>query len=58
MSNIPAGTSLGTLWVPGQKISLPPDGKSLAATRVHQPGDIWMLENFEPSSWWQRLLAR
>ena len=58
MSNIPAGTSLGTLWVPGQKISLAPDGKSLAATQVHQAGDIWMLENFEPPSWWQRLLAR
>lgn len=53
--SVPAGIVLHPIWVPGQKISLSPDGKSLATTQVRQSGDIWMLENFEPRSWWQRI---
>jgi serine/threonine protein kinase len=50
-----AGTQLFAIWVPGWKMSLSPDGKSLAATAVRLGGDIWLMENFEPPSLWRRI---
>jgi hypothetical protein len=47
------GPLLGT-----NRLSLAPDGKSLAATIVKTTGDIWILEGFQqPPSLWQRLLS-
>ncbi len=54
-AKIPAGVQLGAMWIPGWKMSLSPDGKSLAATAVHQNGDIWLLENFETPPLWRRI---
>jgi len=53
-----AGTQLFAIWVPGWKMSLSPDGKSLAATAVRLGGDIWLMENFEPPSLWQRIFRQ
>jgi hypothetical protein len=55
-ARIPAGIQLSAIWIPGWKMSLSPDGKSLAATAVHQSGDIWLMENFETPSLWRRML--
>ena len=39
------------------RLSLAPDGKSLATTLAKQTGEIWILEGFqEPPSLWQRLV--
>jgi eukaryotic-like serine/threonine-protein kinase len=41
------------------RLSLAPDGKSLATTIQRQGGDIWLLEGFAPpASLWQRLWRR
>jgi Tol biopolymer transport system component len=49
-----AGPLLGT-----NRLSLAPDGKSLAATIVKTTGDIWILEGFQqPPSLWRRLMSR
>jgi len=55
LARIPSGLRLGSIWIPGTKMSLSPDGKSLAATTVRQTGDVWLLENFDRPSLWQRL---
>jgi hypothetical protein len=49
---------LGTMWIPGWKMSLSPDSKSLAATAVRQSGDIWLMENFETPPLWQRIFRQ
>jgi Tol biopolymer transport system component len=39
------------------RLSLAPDGKSLAISVLEQDGDIWILDGFQPPrSFWQRLL--
>jgi hypothetical protein len=38
------------------RLSLSPDGKSLATTVLRQTGDIWILSGFQPPpTLWQRL---
>ena len=54
-ARIPPGVQLGSMWIPGWKMSLSPDGKSVAATAVHQGGDIWLMENFETPPLWRRI---
>ena len=54
-ARIPPGVQLGAMWIPGWKMSLSPDGKSVAATTVHQGGDIWLMENFETPPLWGRI---
>jgi hypothetical protein len=47
-----AGPVLGT-----SRLSLAPDGKSLATSIVKITGDIWILDGFQqPPSLWQRLM--
>jgi eukaryotic-like serine/threonine-protein kinase len=53
---LPPAVHLGAIWIPGIKMSLSPDGKSLAATAIRQSGDIWLLENFDTPSLWRRIL--
>ncbi|HEY1340648.1 MAG TPA: hypothetical protein VGF59_24220, partial [Bryobacteraceae bacterium] len=55
LSRIPAAYHLRPIWIPGMKLSLSPDGKSLATTNVRQSGDVWLLENFEPPPFLDRL---
>jgi Tol biopolymer transport system component len=55
-ARVPPGVLLGAMWIPGFKMSLSPDGKSVAATTVRQSGDIWLLENFETPPLWRRIL--
>jgi len=50
---IPPNVLLSAIWIPGWKMSLSPDGKSLAATSVRQSGDIWLLENFDRLPLWR-----
>jgi eukaryotic-like serine/threonine-protein kinase len=54
-ARLPSGVQLGSIWIPGWKMSLSPDSKSLAVTTIHQSGDIWLLENFETPSLWRRI---
>jgi Tol biopolymer transport system component len=58
VATVPAGLALLPLWFPGQRMSLAPDGKSLATTAIKQSGDVWLLEHFEPVSFWRHLLRR
>jgi Tol biopolymer transport system component len=55
-ARVPPGVVLSAMWIPGAKMSLSPDAKSLAATTVHQSGDIWLLENFDTPPLWRRIL--
>jgi len=55
LARIPSSFSLRPIWIPGMKMSLSPDGKSLATTTVRQSGDVWLLENFDPTPLWQRI---
>jgi Tol biopolymer transport system component len=55
LNRVPPGLHLAPIWIPGMKLSLSPDGKSLATTSVRQSGDIWLLENFNAPPLWQRL---
>jgi serine/threonine protein kinase len=56
VAKVPPGVQLGSVWIPGWKMSLSPDSKSVAATAVRQTGDIWLMENFETPPWWRGLL--
>jgi len=58
VARLPPGLSLRTIWLPGRRMSLSPDGKSLAATAIHQGASIWMLEDFDLAPRWQRLFRR
>jgi hypothetical protein len=50
--------NLSEIWAPSQEIRLSRDGKSLVATRIRHTGDIWLLENFQPPSFFDRLFHR
>jgi serine/threonine protein kinase/Tol biopolymer transport system component len=52
-TRVPQGVQLGSVWIPGWKMSLSPDSKSVVATTIRQTGDIWLMENFEAPPWWQ-----
>jgi hypothetical protein len=54
-AKVPPGVQLGAMWIPGWKMSLSPDGKSLAATAVRRGGDLWLMENFETPPLWRRI---
>jgi Tol biopolymer transport system component len=57
LTEIPAEWIINTPDLGGARLSLSPDGKSLAATVPKRTGDIWILEGFQPPpTLWQRLL--
>jgi hypothetical protein len=59
LTDIPAEWTINTPLLGGARLSLSPDGKSLAATVIRPTGDIWILEGFQPPpTLWQRLLRR
>lgn len=59
LTDIPAEWTINTPRLGGARLSLSPDGKSLAATVIRPTGDIWILEGFQPPpTLWQRLLRR
>ncbi|MEZ5356245.1 MAG: hypothetical protein R2762_26720 [Bryobacteraceae bacterium] len=45
---IPEDWNLGAPFNPGLRLSLSPDGRSVATSRLRFESDIWMLENFLP----------
>ncbi len=46
----------GASALAGARLSLAPDGKSLAISVLEQDGDIWILDGFQPPrSFWERL---
>jgi Tol biopolymer transport system component len=54
--DVPKGWFLNTNALGQVRLSLAPDGKSLATTVVRNTGDIWILDGFEaPPNLWQRL---
>jgi hypothetical protein len=56
LTNIPPGWFFNTEALSQVRLSLAPDGKSLATTLVRHTGDIWTLDGFqEPPNLWQRL---
>jgi Tol biopolymer transport system component len=55
-ARVPPGVVLSAIWIPGAKMSLAPDGKSVTATTVHIGGDIWLMENFDTLPLWRRIL--
>jgi Tol biopolymer transport system component len=59
LTDIPAEWTINTPLLGGARLSLSPDGKSLAVTVIRPAGDIWILEGFQPPpTLWQRLLRR
>jgi hypothetical protein len=57
LTEIPAEWTINTPVGNAVRLSLSPDGKSLATTVVKRIGDIWILEGFQPPpTLWQRLL--
>jgi len=56
LTEIPAEWTINTPRLGGARLSLSPDGTSLAATVLRPTGDIWILEGFQPPpTLWQRL---
>ena len=55
VTDIGPNVRIATLWYPGLRLSLSPDGKALATSSWHMNADIWMLEDFDKPS---GLLAR
>jgi hypothetical protein len=56
LTNIPPGWLFNTEELDQVRLSLAPDGKSLATTLARHTGDIWILDGFqEPPNLWQRL---
>jgi dipeptidyl aminopeptidase/acylaminoacyl peptidase len=59
LTDVPVEWTINTPSLGGARLSLSPDGKSLAVTVVKTIGDIWILEGFQSSlSLWQRLPRR
>jgi eukaryotic-like serine/threonine-protein kinase len=58
VTRIPPSMNLSEIWAPSQEIRLSRDGKILVATRIRHTGDIWLLENFQPPSFFDRLFHR
>jgi serine/threonine protein kinase len=57
LTDIPAEWTINTPRLGGARLSLSPDGTSLAVTVVRPIGDIWILEGFQPPpTLWQRLM--
>ena len=57
LTDIPAEWNINTPVLGGVRLSLSPDGKTLATTVIKPIGDIWILEGFQPPpTLWQRLL--
>ena len=57
LTEIPADWLINTPLAGAVRLSLSPDGKSLATTVAKRIGDIWILEGFQPPrTLWQRLL--
>jgi Tol biopolymer transport system component len=56
VTNVPKEWFMNTEELGQVRLSLAPDGKSLATTVVKHTGDIWILDGFQqPPSLWQRL---
>jgi Tol biopolymer transport system component len=54
---VPLEWTFGPPDLGGERLSLAPDGKSLATTIAKLTGEIWILEGFqEPPTLWQRLM--
>ncbi|MFN7935911.1 MAG: protein kinase [Bryobacteraceae bacterium] len=47
LNQIEARVRIRSLLTPGLRLSVSPDGKSIAATSRTETGDIWMVEDFE-----------
>jgi Tol biopolymer transport system component len=57
LTDIPAEWGINTPRLGGARLSLSPDGTSLAATVLRPTGDIWILDGFQPPpTLWQRLM--
>jgi serine/threonine protein kinase len=57
LTEIPGDWIINTPLAGAVRLSLSPDGKSLATTIAKRIGDIWILEGFQPPlTLWQRLL--
>ena len=54
-ARLPPGIQLGSIWIPGWKMSLSPGFQEPGRTAVRQTGDIWLMENFEAPPWWRGL---